>query len=125
MDLSRKRKIIRRLYQELEIPLEKLLTRKPFIKGTFYELKTKCGKTNCHCYKGEPHRVMVLSWSEGGKKHLRVVRKEEIERVKRFTRNYHRFRNGRAKAGMIMKEIIGLADEIEKELLRIGRRKKS
>ena len=125
MDLSQKRRRIRQLYEELESPLEEFLTRKPFIKGTFYELKTKCGKRNCHCFRGEPHRVVVLSWSEGGKKHLRVVRKEEMDRIRKFTRNYRRFRKGRAKAGMIMKKILGLADEIEKELLQIGRRKKS
>lgn len=125
MDLSRRRQQIRQLYEQLEAPLGELLTRKPFIKGTLYELKTKCGKPNCHCFKGEPHKVMVLTWSEGGRKHLRVVRKDEMARVKKFTGNYRRFRKGRAEVGMIMKKILGLADEIERELLRIGRRKKS
>ena len=124
MDLSQRRQGIRQLHKELEAPLDELLTRKPFMKGTLYELKTKCGKSNCHCFKGEPHRVMVLSWSERGKKHLRVIRKDEISRVKKFTGNYRRFRKGRAQAGIIMKRILGLADEIEGELLRIGRRKK-
>ena len=124
MDLSRRRQRLRRLYEELEAPVDELLRRKPFLKGTLYELKTRCGKPNCHCYKGEPHRVMVLSWSEGGRKHLRVVRREEIERVRKFTGNYRRFRKARAKVGMIMKRILGLADEIEGELLRVGRRKK-
>ena len=124
MDLSRRRQRIRQLYEELEVPLEELLTRKPFIKGTLYELKRKCGKSNCRCFKGEPHGVMVLSWSEGGRKHLRVVRKDEIARVKKFTRNYRRFRKGRAKAGVIMKKISALADEIERELLRIVERDK-
>lgn len=125
MDLSQRRQRIRRLSRELEAPLGELLTRKPFIKGTLYELKTKCGKPNCHCFKGEPHKVMVLTWSEGGEKHLRVVRKEDLARVKKFTGNYRRFRKGRAEAGMIMKKILGSADEIERELLRVGRRRKS
>lgn len=124
MDLSRRRQRIRQLSEQLEAPLRELLTRKPFIKGALYELKTKCGKPNCHCFKGEPHQVMVLSWSEGGRKHLRVVRKEEMARVKEFTGNYRRFRKGRAKAGMIMKRILRLADEIEGELLRVGGRRK-
>ena len=68
---------------------------------------------------------MVLSWGEGGKKHIRVIRKEEIERVRRFTRNYRRFRKGRAKIGLLVKKILRSADEIERELLRTGGRKKS
>lgn len=123
MDISRKRQRIRQLYEELEIPLDELLARKPFMKGTLYELKTKCGKPNCRCIKGALHKVMVLSWSEGGKKHLRVIREDEMERVKRFTGNYRRFRRGRAKVSMITRRILRLADEIEGELLRIGGRK--
>lgn len=124
MDLSRRRQRIWQLYEELKTPLEKLLAKRPFIKGTFYQLKTKCGKTNCRCFRGEPHKVMVLSWSEEGKRHLRVIRKDEIVRVRKFTRNYRRFRKGRAEVGMIIRKILRSSDEIEGELLRIGGREK-
>ncbi len=124
MDLSRKRKRINELYRELEAPLEELFTRKPFTKGSCYELKTKCGKPACRCYRGYPHKATVLTWSEGGRSRMRVVKKAELARIKAFTENYRRFRKGRAKAGAIMKEILTLADEIEVEMLKIGKGEK-
>ncbi len=124
MDLSRRRKRINELYRELEAPLEELLTRKPFMKGSCYELKTKCGKPACRCYRGEPHKATVLTWSEGGRSRMRVVKKGELARIKAFTGNYRRFRKGRAELGAIMKEILTLADEIELEMLKIGKGEK-
>ena len=78
MRLSAYRKKILSLYSELKKPIEGLLTRKPFIKGSVYELKRKCGKRNCRCQKGEFHKVIVISWSEGGRQYLKTVKLEEL-----------------------------------------------
>lgn len=120
MDLSARRKRIKELYKELAYPIEALLTRKPFIKGHLYELKRKCGKPRCRCLKGELHQVMALSWSEGGKHHLRAIKESELDRIEKFTSNYRRFRQGRASVRRMVNEILSLANEIEGELLRIG-----
>lgn len=120
MDLSARRKRIKELYKELACPIEALLTRRPFIKGHLYELKRKCGKPRCRCLKGELHQTMVLSWSEGGRHHLRTIKESELERIEKFTSNYRRFRQGRASVRRMVNQILNLADEIEGELLRIG-----
>jgi hypothetical protein len=70
-NLSRLRQALRRLLQDLEHSLEVAFERSPLVKGNVYEMARKCGKPNCVCTRGELHRSMVLSWSEGGKSRLR------------------------------------------------------
>lgn len=124
MDLSRRRKALQQLYRQLGETLEIFFIRKPFLRGSLYELKRQCGKPQCRCQRGELHRVMVLTWSEGGKKHLRVVKAQELAQVERLTSNYRRFRRARVRVRRIGGEILRLTKQIERELLRQGAREK-
>jgi two-component SAPR family response regulator len=121
MDLSVCRKKILSLYSELRKPMERLLTRKPFIKGSVYELKRKCGKRNCICQKGDFHKAIVISWSEGGRHYLKTVKIGELNRIKKLTNNYRAFRKARGRVNKIVRQIQEIADEIEKGLLKLGR----
>jgi hypothetical protein len=38
-----------------------------FLRGTISERSSKCGKSNCHCAKGELHRSVYLVQSQAGK----------------------------------------------------------
>ena len=123
MNLSIKRKRLLSLNRELNKYLEELMMRKPLMKGSLYELRSKCGKANCRCTRGELHKAMVLSWSEKGKHRIRTVGMGELYRIRELTKNYQRFRNGRAGVSRIARQIQEIADEIEKELLKMGRKK--
>ena len=112
-ELSRLRQRLRRLIERLERILEPAHERSPMIKGTVYELARKCGTPGCRCARGELHRSMVLSWSEGGKTRLKHLRPEQVEEVRRKSKVYTRFRRSRAQVTKICREIIELLDRIE------------
>ena len=94
--------------------------RRPFVKGTVYEQKRKCGKPNCHCASGEGHSSMVLSRSEQGRTKLTVIPSGDLKDLQVLTERYQRFRRARARLGQIYKTMISLIDQLEE-----SRRKES
>ena len=90
-----------------------LCTRKPMVKGLVYEMKSRCGKTNCRCMKGKLHKRLCLSWSEEGRTRLKLIKKDEVIKDKWLTGNYRRFRRSRAEFSQLCKEILELANQLE------------
>ncbi|MCX5910820.1 MAG: hypothetical protein NTV04_02710 [Deltaproteobacteria bacterium] len=113
-NLSRLRQTLRRLLQDLEHSLEVAFGRSPLVKGNVYELARKCGKPNCICTRGELHRSMVLTWSEGGKSRLVSIPPERLGELKEKSEAYLRFRRTRARVTEISREIVAVLDQIEK-----------
>lgn len=113
-NLSRLRQTLRRLLQDLEHSLEVAFGRSPLVKGNVYELARKCGKPNCICTRGELHRSMVLTWSEGGKSRLVSIPPERLGELKEKSEEYLRFRRTRARVTEISREIVAVLDQIEK-----------
>jgi hypothetical protein len=112
--LSRLRQTLRRLLQDLENSLEVAFGRSPFVKGNVYELARKCGKPNCICTRGELHRSMVLTWSEGGKSRLVSIPPARLGELKEKSEAYLQFRRARAQVTEIGREIVAVLDQIEK-----------
>lgn len=112
-DLSRIRQSLGRLGGEIISLIEVFTAREPLLRGTLYEMKTKCGKPTCRCAEGEPHKAMVLSWSEEGKKRLKTISGEKLLEVRTLTRRYQRFRKARARLVKIHKQMLGLVDKLE------------
>ena len=112
-ELSRLRQRLHRLIERLERALESAHERSPMIKGTVYELARKCGTPGCRCARGELHRSMVLSWSEGGKTRLKSLKPEQVEEVRRKSKVYARFRRSRAQVTKIYREMLAVLDRIE------------
>ena len=110
-ELSRLRQRLRKLLEELGEVLQAACERGPVIKGTAYELARRCGKPNCRCVRGELHRSMVLSWSEGGRSRLKSLKAPEVERVRSQTQGYARLR--RARVVKISRELVEVLDRIE------------
>jgi len=52
---SQLRQSLDRLANEIRQIVEPFFSDKPVIKGSVYELKTKCGKPGCKCAKGQLH----------------------------------------------------------------------
>jgi hypothetical protein len=112
--LSRLRQTLRRLLQDLERSLEVAFERSLLVKGNVYEMARKCGKPNCVCTRGELHRSMVLSWSEGGKTRLFSIPPERLGELKEKSQVYLQFRRARARVTEIGQEIVAVLDQMEK-----------
>lgn len=113
-ELSRLRSALQGHLTDLEHVLEVVFGRSPLVKGNVYELARKCGKANCICTRGELHRSMVLTWSEGGKSRLVSIPSERVAEVKKKSEEYLRLRRARARVTEIHREILAVMDRIEK-----------
>lgn len=118
--LSRIRQSLSQLAEEIPALLPAFTDRLPMIKGTVYEQRRKCGKPNCYCATGEPHRSMMLSRSEQGRTKLMTIASGQLRDVQVLTERYQKFRRARARLGQIYKTMVRLIDELEK-----ARRKES
>ena len=111
---SRLRQALRNLIREMEVSLEVAFNRSPLVKGNVYELARKCGKPNCICTRGQLHRSMVLTWSEGGKRRLFSIPPERVGELKEKSEEYLRVRRARARVTEICREILVVLDQMEK-----------
>lgn len=120
MNASRLRQEIARCLRDIVQLKDELATRKPMARGTVYILKRKCGKQNCRCQKGKLHPQICLAWGEGGKKYLRPLRGQEIDRYKKLTAYHRRFRKARTKFIKLGKRMVELSNKLEQEMLKRG-----
>jgi hypothetical protein len=102
-----------RLAGEVSQIVEPFFSDKPVIKGSIYELKTKCGKPGCRCAKGQLHHRMVLSASEKGRTRLRVIPSGFLVEVQGKVRRYQQLRRARVRLIEVHKKILQLIDEME------------
>ena len=110
---SRLRQSLRRLSDEVKQLIDPFFSEKPVIKGSVYELKTKCGKPGCKCFQGQLHSRMVVSASEKGKTRLRVIPNGLLIEVQGKVRRYQELR--RARKGLVAahKKMLKVIDEME------------
>lgn len=59
-----------------------------FLRGTLSERSSKCGKPNCHCASGEPHRSLYLVQSHGGKSRQICVPQAWQQRIRQSVNDY-------------------------------------
>ena len=110
---SQLRQSLGRLANEIRQIIEPFFSDKPVIKGSVYELKTKCGKPECKCAKGQLHHRMVLSASEKGKTRLRAIPRGFLVEVKSKVRCYQELRRARVRLIEVHKKMLHLIDEME------------
>jgi len=110
---SQLRQSLLTLANEIRQIVEPFLSDKPVIKGSVYELKTKCGKPGCKCAKGQLHHRMVLSASEKGKTKLRAIPRGFLVEVQTKVRRYQELRRVRVRLIEVHKRIVQLMDEME------------
>ncbi len=110
---SHLRQSLANLASEIRQIVEPFFSDKPLIKGSVYELKTKCGKPGCKCEKGELHRRMVVSASEKGKTQLRVIPSGSVMEVQGKVEHYQKLRKARARLVQINKKMLQVMDEME------------
>lgn len=110
---SQLRQSLDRLVNEIRQIVETFFSDKPVIKGSVYELKTKCGKPGCKCAKGQAHHRMVLSASEQGKTKLRAIPRGFLVEVQSKVRCYQELRRARGHLIEVHNKIVQVIDEME------------
>ena len=125
---SQLRQSLSRLADEIKQLIDPFFSDKPVIKGSVYELKTKCGKPGCKCAQGQLHGRMVLSASEKGKTRLRVIPSGFLVEVQSKVRRYQELRQARKRLVEVHKKMIQVMDEMEamrREEIPVSGKKKS
>ena len=110
---SQLRQSLAALANEIRQIVEPFFSDKPVIKGSVYELKTKCGKPGCKCTQGQLHGRMVLSASEKGKTRLRVIPSGFLVEVQSKVRRYQELRQARKRLVEVHKKMIQVMDEMQ------------
>ncbi|MGI8745687.1 MAG: DUF6788 family protein [Bryobacteraceae bacterium] len=115
---SRQRQILDRLSAEYSRQVHGLLRHRELIKGSVYQLQTRCGNPSCHCAKpgGVRHSAPVLSWSEAGKTRLRSLAAADRARIRRLTGNYRQVRQSRAALVKLHRQILAAIDRLAQAL---------
>lgn len=123
---SQLRQSLARLANEIRQIVEPFFSDKPVIKGSVYELKTKCGKPGCKCAKGQLHHRMVLSASEKGKTKLRAIPRGSLVEVQSKVRCYQELRRARVRLIEVHNKMVQVIDEMEairREDMPVSRKK--
>jgi hypothetical protein len=115
---SRQRSLLGKLGVQYGRLLRGVLSLRELLKGSVYELRTRCGKPSCHCAapEGPLHSTRVLSWSHAGKTRLRSLSASDFVRLRRLTENYGRFRQVRARLVKLHRQILLTLDRLEQAL---------
>jgi len=95
--LSRLRQRLWAEYRLLGRLLRRLQRPDPMTTGSLYLLRTRCGKPNCRCARGQFHTAWVLSRSEQGRRRLYSVPATHRPALRRLTAAYRRFQRARAR----------------------------
>ena len=123
---SQLRQSLGRLANEIRQVINPFFSDKPLIKGSVYELKTKCGKPGCKCAKGELHHRMVVSASEKGKTKLRAIPYGFLVEVQTKVHRYQELRRVRVRLIEVHKKMLQVMDEMEamrREEMPVSRKK--
>jgi hypothetical protein len=115
---SRLRQALKTLLDDCQRQLDTLLSLRQLVKGSVYDLRTRCGKLSCHCAsdQGPLHTATVISWSEHGKTRLRTLPPGELAHFRQLAENYRRFRQARAALVKLHRRIVAHIDRLETAL---------
>lgn len=124
---SRQRRVLLGLLEDYGRLIRQVLALRDLLKGSVYELKTRCGKPSCHCAsrQGPLHSTTVLSWSQAGRTRLRSVGPQDRARWRRLAQDYRHFRQCRARLVKIHRQVLLAVDRLEKALLLPTTKKQS
>ena len=116
-DLAKLRPQLWRAYAALAITLRRLQRSELMVRGSFYLLRRRCGKPNCHCARGQLHGSYVLTRSEGGKDRLYTVPKNQRAEVRKWAAEYRRYQRARAVLVKRHVHLLSLVDQMADQRL--------
>jgi len=79
--------------REFRSRLTQLVHHAPFLRATLNTRLVTCGKSGCHCAKGERHRALYLVCNTGGKKRQMFIPSALEKDVRAWVENYHGIQN--------------------------------
>jgi hypothetical protein len=94
---TRQRQVLRDLAAEHGRQMRRILQAGELVKGSVYQIQTRCGNPGCHCAKphGRLHPATVLSWSDAGRTRVRSLSVEQRAPFRRLSEQYRRLRQAR------------------------------
>lgn len=115
---TRQRQILRDLAAEYGRQLRQILQVGELVKGSVYQIETRCGNPGCHCAqpRGRLHPATVLSWSEGGRTRMRSLGVDQRTPIRRLSEQYRRLRQARAAVVRIQQQMLHDIDRLEQAL---------
>ena len=115
---SRQRQILDRLSAEYAQRVHEVLRYRELVKGSVYQMQTRCGNPSCHCAqaRGARHAATVLSWSEAGKTRIRSIPQPDRARLRELTENYRGLRQARADLVKLHQQVLAAIDRLEQVL---------
>ncbi len=110
--------ILRDLAVEYAQYVRQILQAGPLLKGSVYQMQTRCGNPSCHCAKprGRRHAATVLSWSEAGRNRMRSIPAPERAHVRRLAGQYRCLRRARSALIRLHQQILRAIDRLEEAL---------
>jgi len=91
---TRLRVALRRLHRERGRLLRLLRRADELAIGTVSVVRRKCGKSGCHCAEGAAHpQTLFLFKGKDGRRHCKLVRRQDEERLLRAGGSYREFRD--------------------------------
>ena len=124
---SRQRQVIDNLAKDYDRQLHDVLRHRELMKGSVYEMKTRCGESTCHCARpaGGLHSewafnscpTTVLSWSEHSKTCIRSLAAGDQARIRSLTENHRRLRQSRLALTKLHREILAAVGRLEQAML--------
>jgi len=115
---SRLRQALKTLLDDYQRQVDTLLPLRQLVKGSVYDLQTRCGKPSCHCAsdEGPLHTATVISWSEHGKTRLRTLPPGQRSHFRQLAENHRRLRQARAALVKLHQRIVAHIDRLETAL---------
>src|SRR6266700_1059481 len=89
---ARQRQVLRDLAAEYGRQLRQILQGGELVKGSVYQVETRCGNPGSHCARPRRHLhpAAVLSSSEAGHARMRSLGVEQRTRIRRLSEQYRR-----------------------------------
>jgi len=115
---TRQRLVLRDLAAEHGRQLRQILQAGELVKGSVYQIRTRCGNPGCHCAKprGRLHPATVLSWSDAGRTRVRSLSVEQRAPFRRLSEQYRRLRQARAAMVQLQQQMLHGIDLLEQAL---------
>jgi hypothetical protein len=103
--------------------LRQILRHQHLLRGSFHQVYTRCGKSNCWCAQARKgHAHTRLTWSEEGTMVTRKVAATERKTVLKLTDNYRKFCEQRRRLNKLEIQLQERLDQYEKALINKTRK---
>jgi hypothetical protein len=106
---------IRQCHEGLSALLTRLQSRGPMIRGSVYRRKRKCGKPQCRCLRGRPHRDRVLAIRRSGRVVVRGLDAVGDAAIEEAVVSWRLFRRHRGELALVCRSLLEAVDRLGRQ----------